>query len=183
MQFTLHPIHKHKIFQTAHRSTHASWHPGRAARCSAVAVPQCAPSSQSARLQWASPSARLRANVSTDLRAADPPPQTPSDTSSACPQQDARGKERACGTAEHFSGEHRPAFKWWVRASEQGLFWGVWSHWLAARTWTLLEYSVFLCQCNQRINTHSHFIPMFCFFFCTDGVYPLFKTARAFMTH
>ncbi|KAK5857842.1 hypothetical protein PBY51_011059 [Eleginops maclovinus] len=28
------------------------------------------------------------------------------------PQQDARGKERAGGTAEHFPGEHRPAIKW-----------------------------------------------------------------------
>lgn len=26
---------------------------------------------------------------------------------------DARGKERAGGTAKHFPGEHRPAFKWW----------------------------------------------------------------------
>lgn len=120
-------------------------------RCSAAAVAQCAPSSQSARLQWASPSGRLRASVRTELRAADTPPQTPSDASSARPQQDARGKERACGTAEHFSGEHRPAFKWWVRASERGLFWGEWvrSHRLAARTRTLLEYCVFLCQCDH----------------------------------
>lgn len=127
--------------------THASWRSGQAAGCSAAAVAQCAPSSQSARLQWASPSVRLRASVSTDLRAADTPPQTLTDTSSARPQQDARGKERACGTAEHFSGEHRPAFKWWVRAPEWGLFW-VWFH-QAARTRTLLEYSVFLYQCNH----------------------------------
>ena len=92
--------------------------PVRAAGCSS-AVAQCAPSSQSARLQWASPSVRLRASVSTDLRASDTPPQTRTDTSSARPQQDARGKERACGTAEHFSGEHRPAIKWWVCAPER----------------------------------------------------------------
>lgn len=121
--------------------THASWRSGQAAGCSAAAVAQCAPSSQSARLQWASPSVRLRASVRTEHRAAHTPPPTLTDTSSARPQQDARGKERACGTAEHFSGEYRPAFKWWVRALERGLSWA-WFH-QAARTRTLLEYCDF----------------------------------------
>ncbi|KAK5617535.1 hypothetical protein CRENBAI_004350 [Crenichthys baileyi] len=66
---------------------------------------QCAPSSPSARLRCASPSVRTKASVRTENLEADTPP------SIAAPQQDARRKERTCGTAEHFSGEHRPAFK------------------------------------------------------------------------
>lgn len=157
--------------------------PVRQRRCSAAAVAQCAPSSQSARLQWASPSGRLRASVRTELRAADTPPQTPSDASSARLQQDARGKERACGTAEHFSGEHRPAFKWWVGA--RLVFWGGWGFGLTG--WRLgpgLCWNT-VCFCVSattevwwRINTQSLYTRVY---FCTDGVLHLFKTARGFM--
>lgn len=141
--------------------------------CSSAAVAQCAPSSQSARLQWASPSVRLRASIRTDLRAARTPPQTLTDTSSARPQQDARGKERACGTAEHFSGEHRPAFKWWVRASERGLCLG-----LAPPGGSDPDSAGIQCalisrrwRWRWRINPHSHTSQRLSW--CCDGVHLL----------
>lgn len=45
-------------------------------------------------------------------RAADTARPSRTDTGSARPQQDARGKEGAGGTAEHFPGEHRPPLEW-----------------------------------------------------------------------
>lgn len=136
-------------------STHASCRSGQAAGCSAAEA-QCAPSSQSARLQWASPSVRLRASVSTELRAPDTTSPTRTHCSSARPQQDARGKERACGTAEHFSGEHRPAFQRWVRASEACL--GSVSP-QTGLTRSLLDYSLFSGRFGGAWTpTLSHFI-------------------------
>lgn len=147
--------------------------PVRAAGCSS-AVAQCAPSSQSARLQWASPSVRLRASVSTDLRVSDTPPQTRTDTSSARPQQDARGKERACGTAEHFSGEHRPAIKWWVCAPERSEAWFGGFGFTRRLDPDSEEYSVLLHQevwWRWRMNPQN--LPLYPHCLHRDGAHPL----------
>lgn len=127
--------------------THASWRSGRAAGMQRRRRGSVRPEQPERTVTMSfsiGPTESQRPSRPPSSRAT---PRTLTDPSSARPQQDARGKERACGTAEHFSGEHRPAFKWWVRASERGLCWVRFHQ--AARTRTPQEYTVFLYRCNH----------------------------------
>lgn len=70
-----------------------------------------------------------------------------------------------------------------ARRSE-ACFGGVRSHRLAARTRTLLEYCVFLCQCDHGgLVEDKHTITLYRVYLCTDGVHHLFQTARGFIRH